>query len=393
MIKAAHAHSGQVNERVAESGGIAYGEFQKDYSNEEIASSTLALTHQIRPNLRLDEGLMYVFHNYQYTIARNIQSNGDLYQVETLQPWTQLSWTLPAGKTTFNLGLHGLWWLQYNMLVEPRLSIVQRFGAQQTLSASWGLHSQTPSWWQDDQKLLRASQAGLRYGWRSPDDRWRLALEGFWQTISDAAALRYPAGRVSVLNESEAPFPYFFEAKTNSEGRNYGLETSIERRFSQGWFLLANATFFQSQTRLEGGAWEDSRWDLRRIVHLSGGKEWQKSVGDDRTKAFGCSGRLSWTGGQRAFPIDLAASEAAAATVFDTGNGFTLQQPDFFRLDGRVYWRNSLGNRRNSTFAMDFQNITMQENVAYHYYDPWTKKAETKLQLGLVPNLSWRLEF
>ncbi len=218
-------------------------------------------------------------------------------------------------------------------------------------------------------------------------------MEGFWQNISDAAALPYPGRRVSVLNESEAPFPYYFETKTKSEGRNYGLETSAERRFSRGWFVLANATFFRSETRLEGSAWENSRWDLRKIIHLSGGKEWQKTVGENRTKAFGCSGRLSWTGGQRAFPVDLAASEAAGTTLYDASNGFSQQLPDFFRLDGRVYWRNSVGNRRNSTFAMDFQNMTMQENVAYHYYDAWTRRVETKFQLGLIPNLSWRLEF
>ncbi|MFN8302827.1 MAG: hypothetical protein U0U46_10060 [Saprospiraceae bacterium] len=42
---------------------------------------------------------------------------------------------------------------------------------------------------------------------------------------------------------------------------------------------------------------------------------------------------------------------------------------------------------------MDFQNMTMQQNIAYYFYDSWTQKIETKHQLGLVPNLSWRLEF
>ena len=396
-IRAAHIHSGQINERVAESGGIAYGEFQKDYSDETIASTALSLGHQLSPTLRLEEGASYIFRDYQYRIARDIRINSDDYQVETLQPWAQLSWSSTSGQTTVTGGLHSVWWLQNEVHLEPRLSIVQRLDDQQTISGSWGLHSQTPAWWQWDFKydneLIRSSHAALRYAWRSVDNTWRFGLEVFDQRISDAVALPYLGGRISSLNESEAPFPNYFGKKSRSEGHNYGLEISAERRYNKGWFLLVNGTFFSSKTRLEGGEWSDSRWSLGQIAHLSGGKEWHKTVGENKTKTFGCSGRLSWSGGQRALPIDFAASQAADATVYDASQGFSEQLPDFFRLDARVYWRTSVGDRRNSTFAMDFQNLTLQQNIAYYFYDAWTQKIETKYQLGLVPNLSWRLEF
>ncbi|MBL7803667.1 MAG: hypothetical protein JNL02_08035, partial [Saprospiraceae bacterium] len=397
-IRAAHIHSGQTNERVAESGGIAYGEFQKDYSDEDIAATALSLGHQLTRGLRLEEGLSYVFRDYLYQTARDIRINGGQYQVETLQPWTQLSWSSTSGQTTLAGGLHGLWWLQNQVRVEPRLSAVQRIDKQQTVSGSWGMHSQTPTWWQFDfenenNKLIRSKHTALRYAWRSANDTWRLSIEVFDQQISDAAAMQYSGGMVSSLNESEAPFPYYFNPKTSSEGRNNGAEFSAERHFNTGWFLLANVTFFHAETRVEGGDWLRARWDLGHILHLSGGKEWRRTAGDNRFKTFGCSGRISWSGGLRALPIDLAASQAAGATVYDASQGFSEQQPDFFRLDGRVYWRTSVGDRRNSTFAMDFQNMTLQENVAYRYYDAWTGQVETKLQLSLVPNLSWRLEF
>lgn len=391
-IKAAHAHSGQVNDRIAQPGGIANGMYQKDYSDEQIAASSLSLSHYLPGRWRLDEGVSYVLKQYRYDIGRDSETSGGDFKTETVQPWAQASWASASGQTSVVAGVHGLLWLNETAIAEPRFSAVQRFGRRHSLSASWGIHSQTPAWWQYDGQLIRSSQTGLRYAWHSTDEAWRASLEGFWQTISDAAALFYPNGPVSVLNESEAPFPYFTGQKGQSEGRNYGVELGAEHRFAAGWFLLANATFFRAQTRLENRGWENSRWDLRRIVHLSGGKEWQKTTGERKTRAFGCSGRLTWSGGMRAMPIDLAASEAAAGTVFDAAAGFRVQQPDFFRLDGRVYWRTSIGDRRNSTFAMDFQNMTLRENVAYRYYDPWTKQVETKLQLGLIPNLSWRLE-
>ena len=62
-------------------------------------------------------------------------------------------------------------------------------------------------------------------------------------------------------------------------------------------------------------------------------------------------------------------------------------------VDYRPEARDFLCPCHNSTFAMDFQNATMQQNTAYQYYDPFTKQVETKYQLGLIPNISWRLEF
>jgi len=108
---------------------------------------------------------------------------------------------------------------------------------------------------------------------------------------------------------------------------------------------------------------------------------------------FGFNGRITWAGGQRAAPVDVAASAAAQATVYDLSDGYTEQLPDFLRLDLRVYWRRNIGTRRNSIFAMDFQNVSIRKNVAYRYFDPFTGMVETKEQLGLVPNLSWRLEW
>ncbi|MCB0576818.1 MAG: hypothetical protein KDC61_19825, partial [Saprospiraceae bacterium] len=149
----------------------------------------------------------------------------------------------------------------------------------------------------------------------------------------------------------------------------------------------------KSEYRGSDEVWRSTRWDSRRIINVTAGKEWQRDKRPGQVRSFGLNGRIGLAGGLRAMPIDVAASEAAGMTVFDAGEGFSVQQKDYFRLDIRIYWKRSLGDRRNSTFAMDFQNATMQENEAYRYYDPFTLQVETKKQLGLIPNISWRLEF
>ena len=178
-------------------------------------------------------------------------------------------------------------------------------------------------------------------------------------------------------------------------GKNQGLEINVERYLRQGWFLLANISIFDSQYRGSDNVWRQTRWDLGHLANFTLGKEWALDRGAEKVKAFGLNGRAVWTGGYRAMPVDLFASGSnlLQKTFFDESNGFSRQLPDYFRIDLRAYWKRNLGNRRNSIFAMDLQNVTMQKNQSYQYYEAFSNTVETKYQLGLIPNISWRLEF
>ncbi|MBP6828767.1 MAG: TonB-dependent receptor [Saprospiraceae bacterium] len=390
-LSAAAAWSEQTNERSSQPFLPESGQRQKDRSNEDVQSYSLTITHLIRKRFRLEGGANYVFRDYKYHIERNTDAIDQLYQTESIQPWTNLKWTSRNEKTTLSGGLHGMWWLQNGFTPEPRFFVTQRLGERHAITGSWGRFSQIPAWWQGE-RLLTADHTGLRYTWR-PSQAWTWRGELFFQNIGHAPAISYPDGLVSALNESEAPVPYVFDNQSTSKGRNYGLELSAERLLAQGWFLLANTTLFKAETQNENGPWQPSRWAVNNVVNLTAGKEWQRSGSGSKTKFFGISGRAVWAGGFRAMPLDENASAFEQTTVYSAADGFSIRQPDFFRLDLRIYWKRSLGDRRNSTFAMDFQNATMQENTAYRYYDPFTKQVETKNQLGLIPNISWRLEF
>jgi len=48
---------------------------------------------------------------------------------------------------------------------------------------------------------------------------------------------------------------------------------------------------------------------------------------------------------------------------------------------------------RNNTLALDLQNVANQKNAAYNYYDSQKGQILQKTQLGLIPILSYRVEF
>lgn len=409
-LKTAIIGSAQGNMR--ESNGAGFSERDTGLDLRLGLSSTLS--HRISEIARLQAGLQV------QAVANEVDADRSFFPVYygysrswIWQPWFSLRLSDARDRTSATLGFHSLFFSASgdktalsHAVLEPRLTITQRLGRRHRLAFAAGLNSQThPMWWYsieasnylpDDNHfsgnaLARALQVSLRHIW-NPGDLWALKSEVFYQRQYHIPVAARASNAFSMVNVSEVQL--FEPLAATGLAEHTGLELSAERYLAAGWFLLANTTLFDARYQGSDEVWRASRWNLGHIANLTAGKEWQRGADwPEKSRAFGVNGRITWTGGQRAAPVDKVASAAAKTTVFDFSNGYSEQQPDFVRLDLRVYWRRNIGKRRNSLFAMDFQNITFQKNTAYRYYDPYTGNIEVKEQLGLVPNLSWRLEW
>jgi len=71
---------------------------------------------------------------------------------------------------------------------------------------------------------------------------------------------------------------------------------------------------------------------------------------------------------------------------------FEVQLPDYFRVDFRVSLKRNRA-RTTSTLALDLMNATNHENLGGQYFDPFTGKIKSWYQLGLLPVISYRIEF
>ncbi len=395
--------SAQRNTRTAEAQDLFS---ERDTSVEFRTGLLLRLTHQSHPHLRFQGGLLSQYAHLKAGAERRQQL---LYSAAlatlTLQPWANIQWTLPNERTQLQIGLHSLLWhsAQHGSAyrLEPRLTVVQRLNEQHQLALFAGLSSQTHPLWVyalhqradtteanrlEGTPLARAAQFSARHSWM-PNAWWRLRTEVFYQRQQ-----RIPtAGVLHLANISEQQLLGALSA--TGQAQNTGIEFSVERFLAKDWFLLANTTLLRADYQGDDGLWRASRWNVGHIANLTAGKEWVLDEWPKRSRTFGVNGRLTWVGGQRAAPVDTAASALAQATVYDLSNGYPIQLPDFVRLDLRIYWRRHIGERRNSLLAFDFQNATLRPNIAYYYYDPLLGRVVTKNQLSLVPNLSWRLEW
>lgn len=397
-LKTALVASGQTSERRAEHpDGLRLS--NTDDLEENKICGTATLSHRLSEQWRLMAGAMLTQQYFRAEASANALPREMIEHRFTLaQPWAELNWHSHSERIHVQAGLHTLL-LPYpsgkqQNSAEPRLTLTQVLSARHRLSLSAGRYSQVAPLWLSDGNLglQRAWQTSLRHTWLLPNE-WSLRSELYWQRSDQAGVDANVRSAFSLVNQSD--YTIFLQKQVAYSGlsENRGLEVTAERYLSGGWFALANATLFDSRYQGSDGLWRSTRWDLGHLANLTLGREWLREKSADQTRSFGLNGRLVQSGGFRAMPIDEAASALAATTVFDERSGFSEQQPGYFRLDLRVYWKRGFAERRNSTFAMDFQNVTMQKNTAYRYYDPFTREVETKYQLGLIPNISWRLEF
>ena len=219
--------------------------------------------------------------------------------------------------------------------------------------------------------------------------RWRISV--FHHRISnvavrhyqDASPLLMPFSALNFVEQTGLP-----AMSGNGTGRNAGVEGMVEKRFDHNWYMLASGSLLDARYGLnDNSALYQSRFNSRYTWAMAGGKEWQ------RTKnAFGMHFKALGYGGQRERVIDVGQSADLGTTVWDNTKGFDVRLPDYFRTDLRLAWRRNKQGRTR-TLSIDIQNLLNSRNIAGYYFDTFLNKTTTRYQLGIIPVLTWRLDF
>ena len=178
---------------------------------------------------------------------------------------------------------------------------------------------------------------------------------------------------------------------SDGKGRNQGVEIELSKRIKKGFYYHGNLTLFSSQYEDVNGDLLDSRFANNYLFNLMIGKEFDK-IRPERKRTFGINVFLNLTGGFNEFPIDLEQSRIAGQTIYDRSNGYTTKLRDVSRLNLRLYWRKNR-YKKSYMLSLDIQNVLNNENDAFNYYDTFLDEIVLKKQLGIIPILSWRMEF
>lgn len=297
----------------------------------------------------------------------------------------------------FTTGLH---WQHHSLsrstAVEPRAGLRYSFTGGQTLSLGYGLHSQTqnlysyfvqtqlvsgPVYTNKCLGFTRSHQVVLSYENRLNKNSL-LKIEPYYQALFDVPVERTQSS-FSMLNTGGS-----FEAPEEDSlinagtGRNMGVELTLERSFSRGYYFLITTSLFDSKYKGSDQIERNTAFNTRYVVNMLAGKE--ISVGRKRNSVLSASFKTSLIGGRYRSPIDRQASQLRGRTIYDEGRAFSERQSPYFRADLRLAYRKEM-RRQTLEIAVDLQNVTNHKNIFRQRYDPQTNSLKTIYQQSFFP--------
>ncbi|WP_315813992.1 TonB-dependent receptor [Paraflavitalea speifideaquila] len=324
-----------------------------------------------------------------------------------IQPYAQGKYRF-TDKLSLNAGLHGIYYgLNDKAAVEPRASLSYAIAGNQTLTFSYGMHHQQQplpvylyqeklpngSYDQSNRDLdfTRAHHYVIGYDWFFARD-WRLKAEVYHQSISHAPVERKASG-FSVLNSgADFTFPEKAGLVSNGTGSNTGIELTIEKFFSKGYYLLTTASIFDAKYKGSDGIERNSTFNNKAVVNVLAGREWK--MGRDGRNAFTIDIKFTQSGGRYYTPVDIAASNASGYEQLDENRYNELQFSNYLRFDTRFGIRlNSAKRKLSHTFYLDIQNVTNRDNVFIQRYNRQRKEVGAVNQVGFFPDILYRLQF
>lgn len=287
--------------------------------------------------------------------------------------------------------------------VEPRLGIKWAMNNRNTLSIGAGMHSRlesvstylynelqadgsyyTPN---RDLDLSRSIHAVLGYGFNVNENLY-VKSELYYQYLYGMPVHNDSNSYYALVNSSSGTPSV--DLVNEGTGRNYGIELTVERFFNKGYYFLLTGSLYTSEFEALDGITRSTRFDAGYASNFLFGKEW--TVGKSKNKTIGVNSKVTLIGGNRYTPVDLAASQAAGKTIYQTDQGFSAKgDPIFFTNLGVTYRIDK--KRVTHSFKIDVRNVTNHQARIREWYSNRTQSIQYDTQLSMIPNLIYTLKF
>ena len=315
------------------------------------------------------------------------------------QPYTQFNIRI-SPKFTFNAGLHVLCLaLNKTSSVEPRASVQYRINTNHIISLAAGQHGKTlplGSYFYKapdgslpnlDLEMMKSAHFVAAYDWLMKKN-WRFHIEAYLQRLTAIPVVDDADRTFWLLNMIDG---YANEALVNSgTGKNKGVDITLEKFFSKGWFMLTGFSVFNSTYAPLNGKTYNTQYNSRASGSFTTGREmkWKKN------KTFIAGGKMLYNGGMPISPLLAGAPVNSREPVLDETRPYSERVPAYFRMDARL----SLRKDKIKTawiLSLDIQNLLGIKNTdaLSRRYDPSTNQWLYKETSGLIPVISYQIDF
>ena len=314
-----------------------------------------------------------------------------------------------SARFAITLGVQGMYFSlnKNSWAVEPRLAINWYVGKRHKLSLGYGWHSKIQSFTllfyspldsngvydYGNRELgpTRSHHAVLSYD-AYLAKYWGLKANVYAQYNNNVAVQEQPSS-ISVANHGAfSLYPELTDWETTGETFGYGVELSIEKFFSHGYYGLVSGSYQRAFYRGSDMIWRNSAFDVQYIASALMGKEFK--IGKKKRNVFYIDVRFNMHGGLPYTPIDLEASRLAGEEVLQQDLAYSERLGMYKRIDVRIGARFNQRKRRVSHHIyIEALNAAAFKNDLEVRYNPNTGQIVRAKQFGFIPNLFYQVRF
>ncbi len=304
-------------------------------------------------------------------------------------------------KLHLTIGIHGqLSTLNNHYTIEPRIGISQQLNTKQSIVLAYGLHSRLEklNYYFNNSLTTGAQQVNKDLNFTKAHH----IVASYNLSISDV--LHFKAEpyyqylyNVPVIADSSFSFlnlrnDWFFAEKLQNTGtgNNYGIDLTLEKYISKGYYYLFTASVFDAAYKGGDGVWRSTRFNRNFVFNFLIGKEWY--MGKRKQNILSLNTRFCYQGGNRYSPVNTAASNATQGIIYDESHAYNLQTAPALNAHFTASYKMNKKNR-TSEISLKLLNITRQPDFKGYKYNLQTNTAEKDLESILIPNLSYKIEF
>lgn len=306
-------------------------------------------------------------------------------------------------------GLTSLYWsLNENSFspIEPRLGLSYQLSEGKRLNFGAGLHSQIQSPYlyfygqetigRDPQEhnlgmgLTKSIHTVLGYDMAIPGDM-RLKAETYYQYLYDIP-VEFRESSFSLVNAGAGFSRFFPDTLTNGgTGRNFGVELTLEKFFSGGYYFLITGSLFDAKYRGSDGVLRNATFNGRYAANGLIAKEFTFN----KTSSLQIGAKVTSVGGRWYGPVDEDESARQLEIIYVDETVNTEQFRPYFRADGKISYR---WNRPKVTheFSVDLVNVFNIKNILTLTYAPDHPSGEPireEYQLGFLPIFFYKIDW
>lgn len=287
--------------------------------------------------------------------------------------------------------------ISQKLSLEPRLALTYKLDGSQAIGLAYGLHSRLErlSYYffrtgaEQPNKALDFSKAHhlvAQYKAKLTEDL-SLELSPYYQALFNVPIVS--GTPISLINNAN---DWFFARPLVNEGkgRNYGLDLTLERPITDGYYFLLSGSLLKSEYQTDNKTWRQTRYDRTGSINAVLGSEWALDEASKHTLALSVRG--TYQGGLREMALDQAASQRVNMVVLDTASAFDRQLPSQAILHFTASYRFN-GTGHSWVIALGLLNLTGAQEFVGYRKNLRTGVFEEQWDELVIPNLSIKLEF